>query len=368
MFRIGLRAGVRSPIVTPRRGFKRIVITNPLGVRLLSISKKFLFVVAGVYTVGTVYFAGTYFATINQLKETQPVPESWSWRQTLLALSGAGHFEGQRYDVTVKYYEDLVNSLVLDKNGNPVDLDTKTQDWLAGYSDIVIRLGLAKEALGERDEAKEALSSGISIPFGQQSLKARAAIQLGRFEEEEGRIESAQSLYLEAVQRITPKEAIIETQSGIIVKPILHEINEAFVLSWFELGKAYVKQKNYKGALNLFLAIQRVIKETARSKSFKVERCYEQVAMSHISELLWVLGQKKDAVIWAEGAHNDANEKSRVSVECGQCAKMAAQNASKMYRHMSMIEQSEQMQERADNQLIIPTNDVYSEPFWVQVI
>lgn len=320
---------------------------------------------AAIYSGGAVALGGLYFYTKHTLEKVQPVPDEWSFKQKILALAGANHHEQERYDISRNYYQDLINELILESDGSFKDLSNKSPAWLAGYADVVIRLGLSKNTniSDEREDAKQALESGCSIPYGQSGLKARAALKLGIFEREDGNVEKAQEYMEQAIgYNLTPEKFTRDpSTSSIIVNPTTILTNDQ-VDPLIELAKMYVSQKKIKDALNLFLSVQRGMKEHARQlpddprRSVDDPRCLEPLIMAYIGEILWSLGNKKDAIIWEEGSFYDSNEKSRNRVECGMCAQMAATNVSKMYKHLKMTDESEKFKKMSEEQYIAPMN------------
>jgi tetratricopeptide (TPR) repeat protein len=339
--------------------------------RLNLASKKFLLIVAALYSGALVTVGGIYWYTKHTLEKIQPVPDDWTFKQKLLGLAGANHHEEERYGIVLKYYEELVNELVLNEDGSVKDIDKKSPTWLAGYADIVLRLGLSQEKMGHCEDAKQALESGCSIPYGQKSLKAKGELQLGLYEKESGNFREAEKLIKKSIGYLLSKDQITDNSGFVIVNKTTLLTDEQ-VTPLMELAKLYVAQKQLKEALNLFLSIQRGIKEHVRSmgdsKHLADSKCLEPTVMSYVSEILWALNNKRDAIIWAEGSYHEANSKSRGRIECGLCAQMAANNISKMYKHFKMMDQSEEFKKLSENQYIAPINSRKKEPFWTKVI
>lgn len=341
------------------RGFKRITVTNPRNIKLLNISRKFLITVGAIYGAGITVAAGVYFYTTHTLEKIQPIPQDWTWKQKLMALAGANHHEEQRYPIVTTYYEKLINELVF-PDDKMIDINEQTPQWLAGYADVAIRLGLSQEALGQREEAKDALFSGLSIPYGQKTLKNKAAVQLGKFELEDNNYNEAEKLFKEAIEYVS-------TLKGDKVE-FINPLSDEQVTGSMELGKLYVQQKKLKQAFTLFLSLYKSLEEKDIYSRIDGTKCYTQTTMSYISEILWALGNKKDGLIWGEASYHDSIPKSKQSVECGLCAKMAAKNTSIMYKNMKMDNEYQKFKQRAEDVQVLIANPSRFESIWSELV
>uniref|UniRef100_A0A060T7P3 ARAD1D04686p n=1 Tax=Blastobotrys adeninivorans TaxID=409370 RepID=A0A060T7P3_BLAAD len=325
--------------------FQRREVKSPTGVWFLKASRKFLVVVAAVYGGSAAGIGCLYLYTTWKLERVQPIPSDWSFKQKLLGLAGVNHHMDERHDMVVKYYEDLINQLVLDKNGNVIDLDTKTPAWLSGYADIAIRLGLSKDALGQTDDAIRALESGLSVPYGQKALKAQAATVLSRIKVAQDKLKEAEQLSEESAG-YTGIQMGRSRSGGMLVQDDKSPSTGEEIEALTQLAKVYVKQKRLNDALNLLLGVQKRVKKLEEDS-----KCYEAVTMSYIAEVLWGLGQKKDAIVWGEGSYYNAFPNSRGTPECGLCAKIAAGNLSTMYKKVDE-EQSSKFKHLSETQII----------------
>lgn len=313
----------------------------------------FLIGVGALYGAGLLLAAGAYFYTVFTIEKVQPIPASWTFKQRLLGWAGANHFEEQRHSIVCQYYERLLNELIHGSDGKVVNLNEQTPEWLAGYADIAIRLGLSQEMLDERESAKEALSSGLSIPYGQKNLKSRASIQLAQYELEEGNLQNSES---HLVNALNYESAMNKGKVSLNAS----NLTEESVRAATELGKTYVKQNRLEEALALFLSSHKAIS----SNNFKPEKCFAPTLVSYISEVLWAMGNEKDGIIWAESAYHESNLKGIESVECGLCAKMSALNLSSMYKNVNMNTESERFSELAQSQEIMVANPSKFESLW----
>jgi hypothetical protein len=118
------------------------------------------------------------------MSKVQPIPPDWTFRQQYKLLGALNFIDEENYVEAHKLLQELVDSLIHDDKGNLIEINEKPSQWLATYSDILIRLGLLKCEIentnsGEKEQKEEtenALKSGYSIPFGQASLKDKCAL------------------------------------------------------------------------------------------------------------------------------------------------------------------------------------------------
>ena len=221
-----------------------------------------------------------------------------------------------------------------------MDLNRKSPEWLAGYSDVTIRLGLSQGHTGDSGEAKAALESAYQIPFGQSSLKSQAAVQLGKYALENYDLTQAEDYFRQAVEHVNAA-AISKTDKGSIVLRPRIKVTDDIISPLMDLGRIYVMKGDLQQALALYLSIERGIKYSGEAgQSYQDKNCNEALAMSRIAELLWGLSSRHEAIVWSEGSYYEAVPRSRYSVECASCAQMAADLTSKMYKGLKMMNES----------------------------
>ncbi|ANB11831.1 hypothetical protein AWJ20_55 [Sugiyamaella lignohabitans] len=304
-------------------------------------------------TVGGI--AGLQFYSFRKIQAIQPIPSEWTFQTKLLVQAGVDSEQAQNIEQAAKYYQQAIDVLL--GKDKQTDISTKSKQWLTGYADLLIRFGLVQEMLNHRQEAREALEAGYSMPVGTPHVRSKAAIQLGQYSLESNKFSESEKLFVESLKEVAsaPILQYLATGPSPVVLPENIVANDYQMAPLIELGKLYVKQKRYQCAFSSFLASLRALRNAKdvfinqsgsgvpldlHLQNFDV-KCNEAIIMSYISEILWKLGKKQDAVIWGEGSYYESFPRSHGVVECRLCAKMVANNLYIMYRNMGMSEQSE---------------------------
>lgn len=292
-----------------------------------------------------------------------------------MAWGAMGQELEENYVIAERYYKSVLNDLE-NNEGPQADLMTKQAKWLAGYSDLKIRLGLIQDALNHDQEAKESLLTGYVYGAGSNILKSKAAIVLSRMASEEGLPDDAEGLLKDSVRFVVPESLAVkfDDPSWQPIVPENLQISDPQIEAFMALGKFYAQNKrDLPRALTIFLSTQRAIHNFRTSTDIKNARrrrdnyqdpkCLDAQLQSHISEVLWALGRRKDSITWAESAYYNAHLGSNTTVECGLCAKMSAQNLSKMYKTLGLESSAERFDHLANEQMVLPFNMTPSEKF-----
>jgi tetratricopeptide (TPR) repeat protein len=307
-------------------------------------------------------FAAFHYYSTRKLEREQSTPSEWSFKTRLFVHSAVDHELAEDFGVAAQCYQNAIDSLVKDSDGNFIDINGKSKAWLAGYSDILIRLGVVQESLGKSQEAKDAINAGYSINLGSVEMKSKAAIQLGRYAVQDDHHTQAEQYFTDAIKYTAGPillKAVEDAQGALIVPDVA--LNESQLEPLIELGKLYAKQGRYQEALSSLLSTLRGIR-SSKARNINNPRsdfdllCREAIVMSYIGEILWALGNKRDAVVWAEGSYYEAWPKSHTIAECGLCAKMAAANVAKMYRKLGMNKESDEFYQLSDTQQVVELN------------
>lgn len=368
------------------RGFKipQIEVSSPRGIRLLRMSRKVGLGLALFYVVGSASVLFLYFQETSKSDGVQKIPGDWPFNVKTLVREGVNSEMDNKFDHALKCYKLAIEELTTikqeDGTRTPVeDLSDKSQDWLGGYSDLLIRYARIEELYDNSEKAKAALLASENIPWGMTELKSVASIQLGKYALAE-KDPKAESYFVNAVKVVaTPRmkayfaegpnqdlhkailisDPALEVSSKLVNqndgKPTGEGITSQLYNASIELGKFYAATGNYPRALEVFLSTLRSIRRKREPEGRSRERipdpdCFEARTMSYLSEVLWAADKSKreDAVTWAEGAFSEAHPLSNTTVECGLCATMVLENLAKMYASLALPEEVENCKKRLD--------------------
>lgn len=344
-----------SPIQT--RGFKKITVTNPFGIKLLRSSRYLGKSLLIAYAIASSAFLFFYFRDSQKAGKEQSIPSEWSFRVKSLVQQAVNFELDNNLDVALVEYKLAIDVLTKDeKTGEFLDLRNKSPEWFKGYSDLLVRAGRLMELLENRQEAREALEASHSIPWGNKDLKSEASVQLAKYQLEDKNIEAAETLFIEAVQIANDPETKLKPLTGtsynVIIPNKAKLVTFQLYLASIELGRFYAVTGQYSKALEVFLSTLRSVKFKRQPDSEREHskipdnQCVEARLMEYIAEVMWATGKKTDAVTWVESSYYESYPLSSSTVECGLCATLAMENAAKMYKNLGLVEDAEKALER----------------------
>lgn len=371
--------------ISNKRGFKRIEVTSPLGIRLLRLSKVIGLTILIAYITGTGIFVFFYFGQTSKSDSVQPVPDDWPFKVKQLVREGVNRELETKYDRALALYKAAIEQLTTEEDPTtkervPIkELNKKSKDWLKGYSDLLVRYARLEELFENSKDARAALISSEAIPWGTPDLKSVAAIQLGKYTLADGEKEKAEQYFINGVRAVATRrmshyfeegpdqninkavlipDPLQENSKGAPVNendglPTGEGITNQLYIASIELGKYYAAVGNYARAMEVLLSTLRSIRRKREPEGRSLQKipdpdCFEARTMSYISETLWASSKsrQKDAISWAEGAYREALPLSNSTVECGLCATMVLENLTKMYKAVGLDEEVENTRNR----------------------
>lgn len=202
------------------------------------------------------------------------VPEEWTVQTRALSAIAANEPAHREAETLRKALETLVTK--------DTDLHTKSEDWLAGYADLLRRLGLSLAKINV-DEASDVLRVAATIPFGTPDLRAKAAFAQYQLQ---GSFESL----LEAAKLLNPAQDAKVTNFDKVIPPAT--IPQSLATIYFEIGGILVARKEYERVLNLFLRVHRAIPPEEDNL------CIRPAAAGSIGQIVWQLGDHTAARKW----------------------------------------------------------------------
>lgn len=323
------------------RGFRKIQVSNPTGIKFLRLSKSLGkgLLVFYVFASATVLFY--YFRETNKSDGAQMIPADWTFKVKSLVREGVNHELDDHFDQALNSYQFAINAMTKDDNGNLVLLDNKSPEWLTGYADVLARIGRIQELFEKSDEAKAAFEASFSNPWGTPELKSVSAVQLAKYAFAQGDLKEAEEYFVNSIRVVADSTMTAHFKAGDFKKGVLipdqGEVNIQLYNASIELGKFYASTGRFTESMEVFLATLRSIKQKREPEGRDPKRipdrnCFEARVMSYISEVLWATGKKQDAVTWVESSYYESYPLSSSTVECGLCAQMAMENAAKMYK------------------------------------
>lgn len=352
------------------RGFKKIEVKSPLGIKMLRASRTLgkSLLVFYVVTSATVLFF--YLKETHKSDGEQNIPGDWSFQVKTLVREGVNHELDDHFENALTAYQFAIDAMVKDDKGEAVDLSKKSPEWLSGYADVLARTGRILELLEKSEEAKEAFEASYTNPWGTPALKSVAGVQLAKYAQAAGDVQLAEDYYVNSVCIVGgPAQAEALKQGDVrkaVIIPDGGEVNIQLYNAVIELGKFYAATARYTEALEVLLAALRSVKHKRTPEGSNPQRipdasCFEARIMAYVGEILWATGKKQDAVTWVEGSYYDAYPLSSTTVECGLCAQMAMENARKMYKNLGMPIEAEKSELRASALNVPLTN---TKPKW----
>lgn len=323
------------------RGFKKIQVTSPTGIKFLRASKSLGKGLIAFYVVGSAVVIFLYFQETHKSDNVQTIPTEWTFRVKSLVREGVNHELSDHYDAALRSYQFAIDAMTKDDNGNLVSLAGKSPEWLLGYADVLARTGRILELYEQSEEAKEAFEASFQNPWGTPELKSVAAVQLAKYEVAAGNMDTAEEYFVNAVRAVADSTMAQLLKDGDVRKGVLipdgGEVTPQLYNASIELGKFFASTGRFTEAMEIFLATLRSIQQKREPEGRDPKRipdpsCFEGRVMSYIAEVLWATGKKQDAVIWVESSYYESYPLSSSTVECGLCAQMAMENAAKMYK------------------------------------
>lgn len=323
------------------RGFKKIQVTSPTGIKLLRLSRTVGKGLLAFYVITSATVLFFYFRETHKSDGVQVIPADWSFKVKSLVREGVNHELDDHYDQALKSYQFAIDAMTKDDKGDLVSLDNKSPEWLTGYADVLARTGRILELFERSEEAKEAFEASYRNPWGTPELKSISAVQLAKYEFAQGNVKGAEEYFVNAIQAVADHSMAKLLKEGDIRKGVLipdkGEVSIQLYNASIELGKFYASTSRFTEAMEVLLATLRSIKQKREPEGRDPKRipdvnCFEARVMSYISEILWATGKKQDAITWAESSYYESYPLSSSTVECGLCAQMAMENAAKMYK------------------------------------
>lgn len=299
--------------------------------------------VLGVTTFA-VGLGGLYWYESKSTDAIQSIPSEWDAKTQMIVRAGVRHEDGNELSVAAELYKMAIERLI---SGPNFDISSKGVAWLHGYSDLLVRLGLLEDILGNEAEAKEALYAAASLPVGSKDLQIKAALQLSTYETELALKKEfiTHAIQLAAGPQMEAHLKSCDEKNQPLTVPNNTSVSDNLARSLIELAKLYSSSGQYSDALSLLLSTLRGMGED----SSKDKKCIQPLIKAYLGELLWALGSRKDAVIWEEGSYYESFPKSRASQECHDCSVMAAALTSKMYGKLGMEDERLRFAEKRDS-------------------
>lgn len=367
--------GHAQPALAPlgSRGFKKIQVSNPLGIKLLRASRSVGKGLLAFYVVASATVLFFYFKETQKSDGVQKIPSDWPFKVKTLVREGVNHELDDHFDQALKSYQFAVAALVKDDKGQPVDLARKSPEWLTGYADVLARTGRILELFEQSEEAQAALEASFSSPWGSPELKSVAAVQLAKYAAAAGEAGAAEAYYVDAVRVVGDAAQAELFKAGDVRRAVLIPDGGAVSVQLYnatiELGKFYAASGRLTEAMEVLLATLRSVKqkrepeEGARDAGRRIPdaNCFEARVMAYMAEILWASGKREEAVTWVESSYHESYPLSSTTVECGLCAQMAMDNAAKMYKHLGMPIEEEKSRLRGSS-LNVPLTNV--KPAW----
>ncbi|CDO53243.1 hypothetical protein DV495_003411 [Geotrichum candidum] len=342
------------------KNFKPIQVTNPVGLKLLRGSKllgKSLVLFYVVISGTALYY---YFRNVRRSDVAageSVIPEEWPFSTKGLYREALIHDAEDRFEVALKMYDKTLVELIGAHGEIPID--GRSPEWLSGYADLLARKGRILELFERSEEARAAFQASYDLKWGSHEFKSIAAIQLGKYAAADGDLEAAEQYHIAAIHAAAPvgsKMAELlqagDVANGIIIPPRT-EVSDQLYNAEIELGKFWATTGKLAPALDVFLGTLRSVKEKRAPKAGTSQltreldpKCFEARVMEYIGEIMWARGQKQDAVTWVESSYYESYPMSSTTVECGLCATMAMENATKMYHSLGLEKDAEKSQQR----------------------
>lgn len=370
-------------------GFKRIEVKSPLGIKLLRYSRVIGLTILAAYAIGGSVFTFMYLRETSKSDTVQKIPQDWSFQIKSLVRDAVNNELDNKYDRALQIYKLAVDQLTTtegqDGNRVPVtNLGQMSPEWLAGYSDVLIRYARLLELNDQSEEAKAALLASEQIPWGSPDLKSIGAIQLAKYALADGDKHLAEEYFINSVKAVaTPSmaayfnegpdqdlrkavlipDALKEQSSSALApvnsndgKPTGEGVSIQLYNATIELAKYYALVGSYTRAMEILLSTLRSVRrkrepEGRSSARIPDAECLEARSMSYISEVFWAAdkAKRKEAVTWAEGAFHEAYPLSNSTVECGLCAIMVLENLIKMYKSLGMPDEAERCKAKLED-------------------
>lgn len=168
-------------------------------------------------------------------------------------------------------FTKAIDSLV----NRSTNLRTKSEDWIAGYSDLLRQLGLALLDVDKPVEALEAFNAAKTIPLGTPGLRAEVGAALYNMD------------------KLT-KQQLVDLVAEL---PFPNQISsESELRMWgplfIEASRVYLEQNETAKALNQLLKFHKAV----RTRDDPL--CFKPTSGGYIAQAFWKFGEKDTAKNW----------------------------------------------------------------------
>ncbi|CCH41640.1 hypothetical protein BN7_1181 [Wickerhamomyces ciferrii] len=376
----------------PQRSISKIVITNPIAIRLHQISRAvskgfLLFLVSLGVFCGAGYGGFTYY-----ISKYQDISKEWSYLAKYHTRLGVYHQDIQDdYRDANQEVEDFTNALkiVAESEGEIIDSNNanenygkfkllplnkvkeKSKDWQKSYIDVVIRLAIAKAELGDLDNAYKLVmySTAIPIDIGSLDMRSRSLRLLSKISTlQKDPIEKSENYLIDAVRfnEIHHDDIRFKENGSLILDPNSRLNRETFE-SLLNLGVLYSKTDNSSKALEIFLNLLQLTEISIQRSQSEDSKSIEEPLMTdspllknYIAEILYKKGLVQNSLQWAQDSYSESSAFARSNIPATIISKQSLQNTILIYERLGNLEKAKELTKILD-EIVIP---IRNETFW----
>ncbi|KAJ8102191.1 hypothetical protein POJ06DRAFT_249040 [Lipomyces tetrasporus] len=323
-----------------------------------------------IVTVSAVFIPQAVTAVEGERIDESPADWPSSWRKEYrILLYSEKH--GSKIEDVLKGYKSLLVEILksegIDVSQNnvldcpPMKFTGKSDQWVSAVAYLFTRCADNLVTLNQDTKALDLYQKSLDIYGGLDKHVSLAYSGIAQLYTDKGDLKEAERFRKLAVIAACEKPILstFDVQTGenglkviddLAVARIDSSPTDVFVDAATELALIYVQDHQSARALRIFLSLVRLIaekKESHLANNDKYPHYNPQLADEarlkyYVSETLWALGLRHEALEWTQMAYNEAvlfYMRDNASVEV---ARIAMQNLAKIYKHFGREEDAKE--------------------------
>ncbi|KAK9461423.1 uncharacterized protein V1516DRAFT_675909 [Lipomyces oligophaga] len=260
------------------------------------------------------------------------------------------------------------------------DFSNRDDVYVSGIVYIYAICGRIFADQDKLDDAHDVCLKGLSIHRRLDHHVSLLCIDLGRIANYRGDMKNAEKYFKMAIMSAcghdTKVKYHIDSLDGSI--SVAEDIalhcyqqidtsSREFVVAASELALLYAQQGKSRRALPIYLAILKLIEDSSsdmKISPYVVDAEDEAKYRYYVSELLWDLGMRQDALDWAHQAYKDSAGCAMRTKSCEQVCKTAVLTKAKILRKLGREEEAAK-EEELSKQIVASESSSKKLPFGV---